>query len=82
MHDQGVIRLYDGWGTLVLSFTPTQFGDHKHCGSGDIMVLVSRVSLQEHMTKGLSNMGRGPSRLVTILPSLVVIGILILEICF
>ena len=39
------------------------------------MALVSRVISQDHMIKGSNNiMGRSPSMLVTILPSLVAIG--------
>ena len=53
---------------------PAKFCGHRHCGSGDIMVLFCHVVLQEHVTKGpSSNMARSPSKLVTILPSLVAI---------
>ena len=31
------------------------FGDHRHCGNGDIMVLVSHVIVQDLLTKGLNN---------------------------
>ena len=30
---------------------PARFGDHDCCGSGDIMVLVCHIILQEHLTK-------------------------------
>ena len=29
-----------GWESLVVSHDPAKFGDHRHCGSGDIMFLV------------------------------------------
>ena len=29
-----------------------KFGDHRHCGRGDIMVLVCYVILQNHMIRG------------------------------
>ena len=39
------------------------FGGHRHCGSGDIMVLVFHVILQEYVIKRLLEfMGRIPSR--------------------
>ena len=31
---------------------PARFGYHRHCGSGDILVLVYHVILQDHVTKG------------------------------
>ena len=36
----------------MVSHHPAKFGDHGHCGSGDIMVLVCHVILQSHFTKG------------------------------
>ena len=58
-----------------MSQQPAKFVGHGQCGSGDIMVLVCYVSSRDHVIKGSCDyMGRSPSRLVTILPSLVVIG--------
>ena len=52
---------------------PCQVWGHKHCESGD-MILVYHVISKYHMTKGQSNIiSISPSRLVTILPSLVAI---------
>ena len=40
-----------------------KFGDHRHYDSGDIMVLVCHVNLQDHVTYGSINfMGDGLSR--------------------
>ena len=35
----------------MLSDHPAKIVDHKHCGSGDIIVLVSHVILQDHLIK-------------------------------
>ena len=35
-------------GSLKLSIHPAKFDDHRHCGSGDKMVLVCHVILQDH----------------------------------
>ena len=57
------------------------FGGHRHSGSGDIMVFVCHVTLEDHMIKVLNDFMVGsPSRYVTILPSLVAIDRVILEI--
>ena len=37
--------------TLNVSHHPAKFGDHKHCGRTDIMVLVCHVILQDLMSK-------------------------------
>ena len=40
-----------------------KFGVHKYCGSGDIMILVYRVILQDHVIKwSYGFMGTSPSR--------------------
>ena len=45
------------------------------------MVLVCQKIYQDHIIKGSSDViGRSPSRYVTILPSLVAIGIVVMEI--
>ena len=52
--------------------TPAKFSGCRYCGRGDIVVLVCPVILQDHLIKGSSKiMGRSPSRLVTILSSVV-----------
>ena len=33
-----------------------KFGYHGHCGSGDILVLVCHVILQDHVTKGSTDL--------------------------
>ena len=45
---------------------PTKFGGHRHCDSGDIIVLVCHVILQDHKIMQVGHvcgfMGMGPSR--------------------
>ena len=36
----------------VLSYHPAEFGGHRHFVSGDIMILVCHVILQDHVIKG------------------------------
>ena len=52
------------WGVASqISNQPARFGGHKHCGSGDMMVLVYQVILQHLVIKSLYNfMGRSLSR--------------------
>ena len=64
----------------MVSHTPATFGSRRCCGRGDIMVLVSHVISQDHITKGSNNMGRRLLRLITILLSLVAIGTVLVEI--
>ena len=41
----------------------TNFGGHRHCASGEIMVLVYQVILQDHVFKGsFEIMGRSTSK--------------------
>ena len=55
-----------------------KFCGHRHCESGNIIILVCHVILQDYLTQTFSNiMGSSPSRLVTFLQSLVVIGAVI-----
>ena len=62
----------------MLSHHSAKVDGHGHCDSGDAMVLLCHAILQGHVTKRLSNsIGRKHARQVTILPSLVVIGILV-----
>ena len=60
---------------IKASYHPPNFGDHSHCGSGTIIILVCHVISQNHVIKGSSEfLGRSPSRKVTTLPSLMAIG--------
>ena len=69
-----------GLNPLMVSHTPVKFDD-RHCGSEDMMILVCHVILSDHVTKGFSNVMSGsPSRLVTILSSLVARGTVVVEI--
>ena len=40
------------WKPFMVSHHPLKFGHHRHCGSGDIMVLVCHVTLQDRVTEG------------------------------
>ena len=61
-------------GALKASHNRTKFGDHKHCGTGG-MLLVCHVISQDHAIKESSDFtGRNPSRQAIVLPSLVAIG--------
>ena len=63
-----------------LSHHPTKFGGHRHCSSGDIMVFGYHVTLKDHVIKALNEfMLSRPSRYVTILPSLVAIGTVMVD---
>ena len=43
------------------SYHPTKFGDHRHCGNGDMMVLVCHMILQDQvMKRSCDFMGRRP----------------------
>ena len=66
---------------LIESHTSAKLGSERHLGSGDIMVLVCHVISQNHVAKGVSNItDMSPYMFVTILPSLVVIGTVVVEI--
>ena len=59
----------------------TKFGGHRHSGSGDVIVFVYHVILQDHLIKALCDfMVWSPSRQVTTLPSLGPIGTVVVEI--
>ena len=46
----------------MVSHHPTKFHGHRHCGSGDKMVLVCHVISQDHVIKGSFDfMGGRPS---------------------
>ena len=38
------------WELLIVSYRFPKSGGHRHCGSGDIMILVFLMFLQDHMT--------------------------------
>ena len=41
-----------GQESIKVSYHPVKFDSHRHCGSGNIMVLVCHNILQHHVTKG------------------------------
>ena len=56
-------------------------GDHRHCGSGNIMVLVCNIIFEDHVTKESRNsLSWNPSRYVAILLSLLAIGIVVVKV--
>ena len=66
---------------LWVAAHPAKFGGHSHSGSGVIMNLVCHLILQDNMIKGACDcMGGRFSWYVTTLPSLVAIGIVVVEI--
>ena len=50
-----------GLGASHVCHHPTTFDVNRHCGSGDIMVLVYHVILQDHVIKVLSDLMGGSS---------------------
>ena len=77
--NQRVIWLYRQQ-SIKVNYHPAAFGGHRYCGSGYMMILVCHVILQDHVIKRSCDfMDRSPSRKVTILPSLVAIGTLVVE---
>ena len=65
---------------IKVSYLSAKCRGHRHSGSGDIMVLVCYMILQNHTIKQSYNfMGRSPSRCATILPSLAAIATLVVE---
>ena len=46
------MQLY-GWDLQVVSHHPNKFGDHRHCGNGDLMFLICHMTSRDHMLKGL-----------------------------
>ena len=50
-------------GGSLSRYCPAKFGGHRHCGIGDIMVLVFHVILEDHIIKASFDfIGRSPSR--------------------
>ena len=65
----------------MLSPHLAKFGGYGYCSSGDIMVLVCHVILQDYVTNGSGKFtGRNASRKATILQRLVAIGTVVVEI--
>ena len=65
----------------MVSHRPDKFGCHRHSCSRDIRVLLCHVTLPEHVIKAFyDSMVRRLSRYITILPSLVAIGNVVVEI--
>ena len=59
--DQRVMWLYRRE-PIKVGYRPAKIGDHKHFDSRDIVVLVFRVILQDHVIKGSCEfIGRSPS---------------------
>ena len=50
---QWEVREIYGRNLLALCNCPDKFCDHRHCKTGDIMFLIHRVTLCDHMFKGL-----------------------------
>ena len=48
---------------IKVNYHLAKFGDHRHCGSEDIMILVCHMILQDHVIKGSRDFkGMSPSR--------------------
>ena len=61
--------------SFMVNHHSAKFGGHGYYGSGDMMVLFCHVNLGDDLTKDLGNfMGKNLTRWVTILPSLVARG--------
>ena len=62
----------------------TMFGGHGSSANGDIKYLTRHVTLQIDLVEGSSNfMSGSSSRYITTLPSLVVMGVVVVELyCF
>ena len=75
--------MYIDRSSLILngSQQPGKLGDHGHCGSVDIIVLLCEVILQDHATKELNKFDDGNCSIrSTILPSFVPLAIFVGEI--
>ena len=53
-YDQKVMSL-DGQKPPNVNHHPTNFYGFRHCGDGDIMILVCHVILEDHVIKGLKS---------------------------
>ena len=48
---------------IKVDYHPAKFDSHRYCSSGDMMILVCHVILQDHVIKGACDfMDRSPSR--------------------
>ena len=66
---------------LKVFYYPTKFSCHRHCDSGDIIVLVCHVISKNHVIKRLGDfLDRRPSKQVTIPPSLVALDTVVVKI--
>ena len=66
---------------IKVSYYPAKFGGHRHSDSGDIVVFVFHVILQDLVIKESCDfICRSSSRRVTLVPNLVAIGTLVVEI--
>ena len=75
------IMLIFSWELLVECHHPDKSGDHWPSASGDIKYLTFHVTLQKHVVQGSYTFMSGSSSFyITTVPSLVVIGIVIVEI--
>ena len=78
--DQSFVWDY-GREPFKISHHPAKYCHHRHCDSGDIMILACHVISQNRVIKGSCDfMGSILSRWATILPSLVVIDTFVVEI--
>ena len=69
------------WEPLKVIQHPTKYGHHSHFGSGDLIVLVCHLILEDHVIKDSCDfISRGQSSLVTILLCSVNTGTMVLGI--
>ena len=74
--DHRVIWLY-GWIPLIISLHPAKFGGHRRCPREEILLFVSHVTSRDFVVReSCGIMDEFPSSLVTIMQSLVIIGLL------
>ena len=66
--------------TIKVRYHPAKFGGYRHSDSADVMVLFYHVISQEHVIKASCDFTcKSPSRQVTIVPSLVTVGTVVVE---
>ena len=72
------------WFAFIVSQHPAKFGGHRLCRRGDILFFICHLTSCDHMVGGSCNiMCELPLLQVTILPSLVVTGVVEVKIfCF
>ena len=63
--------------TVKVSHHTTKFGGNRHCGTGDIKILVCHVILHDHVMKGSCDFV-SPAKQVTIMLSLATIATLVM----